>query len=83
MIETVILALIAAAPAITAVAGIVIAVTKLVKAFNDLKAEVVNTKQFEELKVELNAAHQENRELKKKLNQLLTKIDHIQRKEDE
>lgn len=83
MIETVILALIAAAPAITAVAGIVIAVTKLVKAFNDLKAEVVNTKQFEELKAELSAAHQENRELKKKLNQLLTKIDHIQRKEDE
>lgn len=83
MIETVILALIAAAPAITAIAGIVIAVTKLVKAFNDLKAEVVNTKEFEELKEELKAAHQENRELKKKLNQLLTKIDHIQRKEDE
>lgn len=83
MIETVILALIAAAPAITAIAGIVIAVTKLVKAFNDLKKEVVNTKQFDELKTELNAAHQENRELKKKLNQLLTKIDHIQRKEDE
>ena len=83
MIETVILALIAAAPAITAIAGIVIAVTKLVKAFNDLKAEVVNTKEFEELKEELKAAHQENRELKKKLNELLTKIDHIQRKENE
>lgn len=83
MIETVILALIAAAPAITAIAGIVLAVTKLVKAFNELKAEVVNTKEFEELKIELKIAHEENRELKKKLNQLLTKIDHIKRKDDE
>lgn len=83
MIETITLALIAAAPAITAIAGIVLAVTKLVNAFNDLKAEVVNTKEFEELKVQLNISHAENRELKKKLNQLLTKIDHIQRKEDE
>lgn len=83
MIETVTLALIAAAPAITAIAGIVLAVTKLVKSFNDLKSEVVNTKQFDELKVELSASHQENRELKKKLNELLTKCDRLARKDDE
>lgn len=83
MIETVTLALIAAAPAITAIAGIVLAVTKLVKSFNDLKSEVVNTKQFDELKVELSTSHQENRELKKKLNELLTKCDRLARRDDE
>lgn len=83
MIETVILAIIAAAPSIAAIAGIVTAVSKLVKAFNELKAEVVNTKEFKELKEELKIAHQENRELKKKFNELLTKIDHIHREEDE
>ena len=45
--------------------------------------EIFNTKEYSELKDQLKIAHQENYELKKKLNELLTKIDHIQRKEDE
>lgn len=83
MIETITLALIAAAPAVTAITGIVFAVIKLVKAFNVLKEEVVNTKEFEELKAELKVAHQENRELKKLLKEYLTKCDHVKRKEEE
>lgn len=83
MIETITLALIAAAPAVTAIAGIVLAVFKLIKAFNALKEEVVNTKEFEELKAELKVAHQENRELKKLLKEYLTKCDHVKRKEEE
>lgn len=49
------------------------------KLMNGVKNEIVNTKQFTDLKTELKLAHQENRELKKQLNELLTKIDKVDR----
>ena len=39
----------------------------------------VISKEYSELKDKLKVAHQENYELKKKLNELLTKIDQIQK----
>lgn len=86
--------IIAAAPAVASIIGIIIAVVKDIKAntknttevidkFEEVRQEIFNTKEYSELKTELKIAHQENYELKKKLNELLTKIDHIQRNEDE
>ena len=81
MIETIILAIVAAAPSLVAIGSIIAAVCKLVKGFNELKSEVVKTKEYDEVKKELAVAHAENRELKKKLNELLTAIDRIKREE--
>lgn len=81
MIETVVLAVLAACPAVVSIAGIIVAVCKLLKAFKELKEEVTKTKEFEELKNQLFIAHAENREIKKKLNELLTAIDRIKREE--
>lgn len=86
--------LIAAAPAIAAIAGCLTAYfkskknnaetsTQLMNGFEALTTEVKDSKQYEELKAQLVIAHQENRELKKKLNELLTKIDRISRAEEE
>ena len=94
MAETIIMAIMAAAPAITAIAGIIAAVIKLVRhgkitnaqvieEFHTLEKKVLDTKEYEALKDELLLAHQENRELKKKINELLTKIDHISRGEED
>lgn len=79
MVETIILALIAVAPAITAIAGIFAAVGKFCKAMAELKNEVTKTKEYDEVKAQLAIAHQENVELKKKINELLTAIDKIHR----
>lgn len=90
MLETIILAIIAAAPSITAIAGIIAAVVKIIKSgkdsskvlidkFEEVRQEVMDTKEYENLKQELKIAHQENRELKQKINELLTKIDCIAR----
>ena len=49
---------------------------KLMKGVRD---EIVSTKQFSELKAELKLAHQENREPKKQLSELLTKTDRVDR----
>lgn len=85
--------IIAAAPALTSIIGIVFAVLKNIKKsettstdvinkFEEVRQEIFNTKEYSELKDQLRIAHQENYELKKKLNELLTKIDHIQRNEE-
>ena len=81
MIETVFLAVVAAAPALVSIAGVIAAVCKFLKSFKELKEEVTKTKEFEDLKNELRVAHAENREIKKKLNELLTAMDRVKREE--
>lgn len=82
MVETIILAIVAASPAVVAIVGIITAVCKLMKSFNELKGEVVNTKEYADLKAQLLIAHQENRELKKKINELIVAITKIQQTQD-
>lgn len=52
-----------------------------IESFETVRREVMNTKEYESLKTQLAIAHQENIDLKKQLNELLTKIDGISRKE--
>lgn len=91
--EQIMTVIVAAAPSITAIIGIVLAILKGIKStsdtgekvitkFEELRKEVFNTKEYEALKDQLLLAHKENRELKKKLNELLTKIDKIQRTDE-
>lgn len=88
--EQIMTVIVAAAPSLTAIIGVVVAVIKgiksnkstnqeLINKFENLKAEVVKTKEYETLKDQLLLVHRENIELKKKLNELLTKIDRIKR----
>ena len=92
-LETIYAVIMAAAPALTSIIGIIFAVVKGIKTskststavinkFEEVRQEIFNTKEYSELKDQLKLAHQENYELKKKLNELLTKIDHIQRNEE-
>lgn len=92
-LETIYAIIMAAAPALTSIIGIIFAVVKGIKTskttstdvinkFEEVRQEIFNTKEYSELKDQLKLAHQENYELKKKLNELLTKIDHIQRNEE-
>lgn len=92
--EQIMAIVVAAAPSLTAIIGIIAAVVKGIRSnkatsqdvidkFEEVRQEIFNTKEYSDLKNQLALAHQENRELKKKLNELLTKIDHIKRKEDE
>ena len=99
MIETIYAIILAAAPALTAIIGIIASVIKIknnnkesnvalsnkidesIESFEMVRREVMNTKEYESLKTQLAIAHQENIELKRQLNELLTKIDGIARKE--
>lgn len=80
MIETIILAILAAGPSLVAITSIIISVCKLMKNFNELKGEVVNTKEYADLKKELKESHKENCELKKQLNEVLTAITRVEHK---
>lgn len=89
--EDLYLILVAAAPSLTAIIGIIVSVLKLIKEgkhtnqevinkFEEVRQEIFNTKEYEDIKTQLAVAHQENIELKRIMYELLTKIDHISRK---
>lgn len=49
---------------------------------NALKEEVQSTKEYQDVKAQLAIVQQENAKLKKTINELLTKIDKVVRKDD-
>lgn len=90
--EQVMTIVVAAAPSITAIIGIIFAVIKGIKSttatgkevmdkFESLREEVLNTKEYEALKEQYLASLKENKALKKSINELLVKIDRIQRED--
>lgn len=87
--EQIMSVVVAAAPALAAIIGVVAAVLKnksitsqVVDKFEEVRLEIFNTKEYSELKDQLKIVNQENVELKKKLNELLTKIDKIDRSKE-
>lgn len=92
MIENLIIWLLAAAPAITAILGIVAAVIGIFKnnktnykaltdKFEEVKQQVLDMKEYQSLKDQLQIVHQENIELRKKLNELLTAMTNVTHKD--
>lgn len=92
MIQTIYAAILSIGPALTAVIGCFVSFIRqkriqkitsdrLLKAFDETRQEVANTKEYEQLKAELAEAHRENRELKALFKEYLTKIDRVSREE--
>ena len=70
---------IAIIPSLTAITTAVGVIYKVIKQFAELKKEVVDMKDIEEVKGQMNIILNENAKLKKSINELLTKIDHVDR----
>ena len=68
------------APSIIAILTAVGVVIKTLHSFAQLKKEVTDMKAIEDVRDSLKEVIKENYELKKKLNETMTKIDHIERK---
>lgn len=67
-------------PSVIAILTALSVVLRVIKDFKDLKKQVADMKCFDELNVKISNLIQENYELKRTLNQALTKIDRIERK---
>lgn len=91
-LELIIATIMAAAPALTSVIGIIVSVVKmiregknnnkeLIKSFDKVYEKVNDTKEYDELKAQVAEVHKENVQLKKLLREYLTKIDKIAREE--
>lgn len=78
--EQIIRLVISVCPSVIAIVTTVGVVLRVIKDFKDLKKQVTDMKSVEELNVKAGLVLQENYELKKKINELLTKIDRIERK---
>lgn len=81
--EQILLMIFGASPALAAIIGIIVTAFKLIKNFNSIKNEILDTKEYQTLKDQLVLVNKENRELKRKLNELLTKIDRLDRTKGE
>ena len=67
------------APLLVTVIGIIISFVKMVGVIKSVKKD--NQEQFADLKAQYRAVLQDNANLRKNINELLTKIDHINRGE--
>ena len=67
------------APLLVTVIGIIISFVKMVAVIKSVKKD--NQEQFEDLKAQYRTVLQDNANLRKNINELLTKIDHINRGE--
>lgn len=65
------------APLLVTIIGIIISFVKMVGAIKSVKKD--NQEQFEELKEQYRAVLQENANLRKNLNELITKIDKVKK----
>jgi hypothetical protein len=81
--EQILLMIFGASPALAAIIGIAWAVYKVIKEFNGIKNEIIDTKEYQTLKEQIVLVNKENRELKKTIRELLTKIDRIDRTKGE
>lgn len=79
-IETLIPYITAALPSIIAFITAIATIIKGLKEFKLMHKEVMDTKVFEDLRDEMKQVVKENYELKRTLNETMTKIDHIERK---
>lgn len=68
-------------PSVLAIFTTVGVVAKVIKSFVDLKKQVTDMKCFDELKSQMSEVLEENRMLKNKLNETMTLIDRVERKD--
>lgn len=68
------------APSVMAILTMAACIARIWRDFRDIKKQVADMKCIDALKDQISLVIRENYELKKKLNETLTKIDHIERK---
>ena len=75
--------IISAAPAITAIIGIIVALVKVLGQFKQLKASFDASTDVKDLKAQLKQMNEDNIALRKQVRKLLNKMDKILDTEDE
>lgn len=68
------------APSVIAILTMVGSIFRIWRDFREVKNQVADMKCIDHLKDQISLVIRENYELKKKINETLTKIDHIERK---
>lgn len=69
-------------PSIMAILSIIVAVVKMLKKFNELKEDVKQAKEYDELKKQFKLIVDENYKLKKVMHTLVCKIDKLRVQDD-
>lgn len=69
------------APSILTILSMIGIIVKVIVSFKALKKEVVDMKDIKDLKTQMQMVLQENYELKKRLNETMTMIDHVDRRD--
>lgn len=75
--------IIAYTPLLVTIISTIVMVCKILKSFKDLKEEVKQSKEMQEIRDQVKIVIQENYKLKKQINQLIEKVDKVKMNEVE
>ena len=82
MIDQITTYIISILPSLTAILAMVGMATKVLRSFNTLRDEVVNSNRMKKIEDEVQIVIQENYELKKQIKSLVQKLDKVKIKDD-
>lgn len=70
-------------PSLTAILAMVLMVTKVLRSFNTLRDEVVNSNRMKKIEEQIQVVVQENYELKRQIKLMVQKLDKVKIKDKE
>lgn len=82
MIDQITTYIISILPSLTAILAMVLMATKVLRSFNTLRDEVVNSNRMKKIEDQVQIVIQENYELKKQIKSLVQKLDKVKIKDD-
>lgn len=82
MIDQITTYIVSILPSLVSILAMVLMVVKVLRSFNNLRDEVKNSKEMEEIKNQIKIVVQENYELKKQIKSLVQKLDKVKIKDN-
>ena len=83
MIDQITTYIVSILPSLTAILAMVLMVTKVLRSFNSLRKEVVDSNRMKKIEEQLQIVVQENYELKRQIKLMVQKLDKVKIKDKE
>lgn len=83
MIDQITTYIVSILPSLTAILAMVLMVTKVLRSFNSLRNEVINSNRMKKIEDQMQVVIQENYELKRQIKLMVQKLDKVKIKDKE
>lgn len=83
MIDQITTYIVSILPSLTAILAMVLMVTKVLRSFNSLRNEVINSNRMKKIEDQMQVVIQENYELKRQIKLMVQKLDKVKIKDNQ